>query len=164
VALALAGAIFAASPAFAGNGGELHRNGRSILPPPEAPGVVASTDQTEVCGIVGGLSYSKRHRATTQEMKAEVRRRDHAAVCGEIDHRLMLALGGADAIENLWCQPGPPEPWNFHLKDALELLVWENVCKHHTMTLAEGQAVFMAPDWRVGYCALIGGPPCPPSK
>ncbi len=135
----------------------------AVLPDPGlTPGVIASTDQVEVCGIVNGLSYSKRHRVTTSEMKAEVRQRYGARQCGEIDHRLMLALGGADDIDNLWCQPGPDETvWHYKLKDKLELFVWEAVCKHHTMSLAEGQAMFMAPDWRVPYCQFIGGSPCP---
>jgi hypothetical protein len=129
-----------------------------ILPPPEAPGVVASADQDEVCGYAGGLTYSKRHRQTTPEMKAEAHRGQRT--CGEIDHRLPLALGGADDVHNLWCEPGPPEPWNFHVKDRLEVYVWHAVCKTHSMTLADGQAVFLRPDWRDAYCTLVGGPPC----
>ncbi len=136
---------------------------QSVLPDPSlTPGVIASTDQAEVCGIVGGLSYSKRHRATSYEVKAEVRQRYHAQSCGEIDHRGPLALGFADVVENLWCQPGPPEPWNYKLKDELEVYVWLAVCKRDTMTLAQGQAIFLEPDWRVPFCALIGGAPCPP--
>ncbi len=122
-----------------------------LLPDPQlTPGVIASTDQAEVCGFIGGLSYSKRHRVTTPEMKENIHQRYGASWCGEIDHRLPLALGGADVVENLWCQPGPPEPWNFTLKDRLESYVWEAVCKRHTMTLEQGQAIFLAPDWRVG--------------
>ena len=131
-----------------------------VLPPAEAPGVVASTDQAEVCGYADGQTYSQRHRQTTAEMKHEAARDQRH--CGEIDHRLPLSLGGADDVHNLWCQPGPPETWNFHLKDKVEVYVWQAVCKHHTMTLADGQAVFLSPDWRVAYCEFIGGPPCPP--
>jgi hypothetical protein len=133
----------------------------SVLPDPVlTPGVVASTDQAEVCGIIGGLSYSKRHRVTPPEMKAAVRQRYGMAHCGEIDHRGPLALGFADVVENLWCQPGPPEVWNYKLKDKLETFVWEAVCKHHTMTLAEGQEIFLATDWRGPYCHYFPGPPC----
>ncbi len=138
------------------------QDARVIPDPLLTPGAIASTDQAEVCGFAGGLSYSKRHRVTPPEMKAEVRRRYGIARCGEIDHRGPLALGFADVVENLWCQPGPPEPWNFRLKDKLETYVWEAVCKHHTILLAEGQAIFMEPDWRDPYCKLIGGAPCPP--
>jgi hypothetical protein len=146
----IAALLLVAAPAFA----------QQVVPPAGAPGVVASTDVAEVCGVVGGVSYSRRHRATTAEMKAAVRKRDGMARCGEIDHRLMLALGGADAAENLWCQPGPPEVWNFKLKDKLEDLVWAKVCKEHSMTLANGQAIFLAPDWREAYCRYFPGAPC----
>lgn len=132
-----------------------------VLPPPEAPGVIASTDVAEVCGRnAQGLTYSQAHRQTTPAMKAAAHR--GIASCGEIDHRLPLALGGADDVRNLWCQPGPPEPWNFHVKDRLEVYVWDAVCHKRTMTLAEGQAVFLRADWRVEFCRLIGGAPCPP--
>ncbi len=132
------------------------------LPDPKlTPGVVASTDEAEVCGFVGGLSYSKRHRATTAEMKAEVRRRYGRTHCGEIDHRVPLALGGADVVENLWCQPGPDEAvWNFILKDALEFHVWASVCHDHTMSLAQGQTLFLEPDLTEQYCGLIAGEVC----
>ncbi len=33
------------------------------------PGVVASIDPTDVCGIIDGLTYSKRHRHTPLELK-----------------------------------------------------------------------------------------------
>lgn len=127
------------------------------LPPPEAPGVVASTDVNEVCGRVGGQTYSQRHRQTTPEMKREAHR--GIVHCGEIDHRLPLSLGGADDVQNLWCEP-EDGAWNFRVKDRLEVFVWDAVCHRHTMTLAEGQAVFLAPDWRVEYCRLLPGEPC----
>ena len=137
---------------------------QSVLPDQSlTPGVVASTDLDEVCGVAGGRTYSQRHRKTSYQMKVEVRQRYGAKSCGEVDHRVELSLGGADVVENLWCQAGPPEPWNYKLKDRLESLVWRRVCREHTMSLVAGQAVFLAPDWRVGYCALVGGEPCPPS-
>ncbi len=133
---------------------------RVVPDPALTPGVIASTDEAVVCAT-GAASYSKQHRQTSAAMKSEVRQRYGMERCGEIDHRLPLAIGGADAVENLWCQPGGPEPWGYKLKDHLEVYVWEAVCKHHTMTLAQGQAIFMEPDWREPYCALIGGEPCP---
>lgn len=128
---------------------------QSVLPPVSAPGVIASTDQVEVCGIVNGLTYSKRHRQTSQELKAAVRKRDNAVSCGEIDHRVPLALGGADVLDNLWCQSGP----EFKLKDALETNVWKQVCHAHSMALTEAQAVFLAPDWQVEKCKVMGCSP-----
>ncbi len=136
---------------------------RELPDPTLTPGAVASVDQAEVCGVVDGLSYSERHRATTKAMKTWVRRQYGAAHCGEIDHPVPLALGGADIVLNLWCQPGPEETaWHYKLKDDLETFVWSAVCVKHTMSLAEGQAIFLKPDWRIEYCRLIGGAICPP--
>jgi len=127
------------------------------------PGVVASTDESEVCGRVNGLTYSQRHRKTTAAMKAEVFRRygidpetarQHS---WEIDHRVELAIGGADDVRNLWPESGETHP-NFHDKDRLEAEVWRRVCVHHTMTLAEGQAIFLG-DWIEGYTRIFGAAP-----
>ena len=119
------------------------------------PGIVASTDENEVCGIVGGLSYSERHRHTTAEMKAEVRKEYGQQHCGEIDHRLELSLGGADDVRNLWCQPGTGT-WSFADKDRLELYAWKAVCQHHSVTLRQAQSWFLAPaDWRTAYCGAF---------
>ncbi len=104
--------------------------------------MLASTDVHEVCGIVGGLSYSKRHRATTDEMKREVRRSYgvNGFWRGEIDHRVPLCLGGADDIRNLWPQS------DFKSKDGLEATTCRAVCAGK-MGIAEGQAIFLG-DWR----------------
>ena len=41
-----------------------------------------------------------------------------------MDHRLSLALGGADIPENRWPQP-LAGPWNAHDKDRLEIELWQ---------------------------------------
>ena len=130
-----------------------------------SPGVVASTDQTDVCGYVGGLSYSKRHRQTPTGLKALIRKRygqtdNHGDA--EIDHRVPLALGGEDSVYNLFWEPGDGQgyTWTYHLKDRLEVLLWHRVCREHSMPLADAQAVFLAPDWRLYYCQYVGGAPC----
>lgn len=123
------------------------------------PGVIASTDENEVCAT-GGATYSQTHRITPPSMKLQVRRRYSVNSCGEIDHLLPLSLGGADVTENLWCQPGPPEPWDFRAKDRLETRIWSMVCREHTMSLADAQAIFLGQDWRVAFCKYVGGRPC----
>ncbi len=128
------------------------------------PGVVASTDQREVCGTADGLTYSKRHRATPYHLKEEIRERDGCDPHNsEVDHRLPLALGGDDVEGNLSCQPGPAPSvkWNFHDKDRLEVYAWESVCKHHTMTLGAAQAMFLAPsNWIKRYCEVFQDARC----
>jgi hypothetical protein len=124
------------------------------------PGVVASTDADDVCGIVDGLTYSKRHRHTSPELKREVYAAyhvDHAGREFEMDHRVPLCLGGADVRENLWPQAGWQHP-SYHDKDVLEETVCRMVCRDHTMTLEEGQAVFLG-DWQGGYLRILGHSP-----
>ncbi|MGE5151194.1 MAG: hypothetical protein ACM3II_13820 [Rhodospirillaceae bacterium] len=130
------------------------------------PGVVASTDAAEVCGIVGGLSYSKRHRQTSAELKRQVMRAygqaPGRAGDGEVDHRLELALGGADVSGNLWWQPGDGHgaTWTYHDKDRLEVYAWRRVCKYRDVPLAAAQAWFLPPaDWRQSYCRVFTADP-----
>src|SRR5579862_3820187 len=68
------------------------------------PGAVASTDPNDVCGIIDGLTYSKRHRHTPVELKQEVYAAYGIIADGrpfEVDHRVPLCIGGADVRENL---------------------------------------------------------------
>ena len=124
------------------------------LPDPAlTPGLVASTDEAEVCSRVpDGLTYSQAHRQTTEAMKDAVRRAYGIVgqFTGEIDHLEPLCAGGADDVRNLWPQPAEGT-WNFHVKDRLEAWACAAVCRHHAMPLAEAQALFV-PDWRAGYC------------
>lgn len=115
---------------------------------------IASTDEQEVCGFQNGLSYSKRHRSDNYSLRHEIRQRD---ACdprdSEVDHYLPLSLGGADTHENLWCQPGTGT-WTYHDKDRLEVYYWEQVCKHHAISLRDAQAVFSGP-WEPEYCKVF---------
>ncbi len=143
--------------------------GQTVPDPTLTPGLVATTDEAVVCAR-GTASYSYQHRQTGVALKAQVRRNYHATRCGEIDHLLPLSLGGADTVDNLWCQPGLPEVWNYKLKDKLEDRIWATVCHPKVgskMTLAEAQSLFLGtekghpPDWRLTYCEYFPGPPCP---
>ena len=121
------------------------------------PGVVASQDVNTVCAQSSG-TYSHEHRHTSQSLKNEVFHRYGIAKKGrdfEIDHRCPLALGCADVVENLWPQAGWQHP-SYHDKDRLETYVWRAVCKDKTMTLQEGQDMFLAPtDWRDSYRKVL---------
>jgi hypothetical protein len=136
---------------------------REVPDPILTPGLIETSDQSEVCGVVDGLTYSKRHRATTSGMKAEVFRRYGMSVPHanrgewEIDHLVPLCAGGQDALENLWPQYREGQ-WGFPVKDKLEAEACREVCHGH-VPLATAQAWFMG-DWRVAYCAVVKGPPC----
>lgn len=124
------------------------------------PGAVASTDPNDVCGVVNGLTYSKRHRHTSLELKHEVYAAYHLDPAGkefEIDHRVPLCLGGADTRENLWPQEGWQHP-GYHDKDRLETGVCRAVCDEGSMTLGQGQAIFLG-DWIAGYQQFFGEAP-----
>lgn len=153
--------------AIAWTGAALAQPPSEIPDPALTPGVVASTDAAEVCGKREGLTYSQRHRATTQHMKEEVFRRYGIdpqigrAQEWEIDHRGPLCSGFADVLENLWAQPGNGlgARFTFHDKDKLEAHACRAVCSG-AVPLAVAQSWFLAPDWRVPFCQIIGGPPC----
>ncbi|HZT90229.1 MAG TPA: HNH endonuclease signature motif containing protein [Stellaceae bacterium] len=130
------------------------------------PGVVASTDADAICGHAGGGSYSRAHRFTTPEMKAQVFAEYGMAVPvgperrrWEIDHRVPLALGGADDLRNLWPQYRGGL-WGYPAKDRFEAYAAREVCDGR-VPLATAQGWFLAPDWRVGYCAVFRDENCP---
>lgn len=136
-----------------------------VIPDPSiTPGVVATTEKSEVCGVVNRMTYSQRHRLSqTPETKRLV-----FASYGipwadagkyEDDHDVPLCLGGADTLENRWPQPRYGT-WTAGMKDHLETLACSRVC-HDMMPLAEAQAWFTGPDWREAYCREIKGHPCP---
>lgn len=115
------------------------------------PGVIASTSEEEVCGIVDGLSYSKRHRETSTDTKRGVARSYglpfHNGSLAEADHRVPLSLGGADVPQNLWEQAWEGQ-CGAHAKDRLEVTLWHAVCKEHAMPLSAAQQVFLGPYWK----------------
>jgi len=124
------------------------------------PGVVGSAEFADVCGLVDGQTYSQRHRETTQKMKNEAYAAYSVNKAGrefEIDHRVPLCVGGADDPRNLWPELGWQHP-SFHDKDRLEARVCRAVCRTRTMTLAEGQAIFLG-DWIAGFESVYGEPP-----
>ncbi len=106
------------------------------IPEPRAGSpMIASTDEAEVCATDGkpGSAYSRAHRV--------VRRK---GIPGrQWDHRVPLALAGADNDANVWSQPIEEAL----VKDDLERWAAQAVCKYHTLTLAEGQAIFLG-NWR----------------
>lgn len=133
-----------------------------------SPGVVASTDEADVCGTVNGLSYSKRHRQTPAGLKRSIFKRygidpDVARTQDwEVDHVVSLALGGGDVAYNLFPEPGNNlgACFTYHTKDRLEVFLWNSVCRHHTMTLSDAQAELLG-DWRVSYKKHFGYTQCP---
>lgn len=144
-------ALFAAAAALSQDRLPLVPNSRLT------PGVAGHDDQATVCAT--GYARSRRH--TSGKVKTAVYRAYGltAHTCGhcEIDHRIPLELGGADVQKNLWPESYDTEPWNAHAKDRLENYIRRQVCTEHTMTLEQGQEVFMG-DWIEACKKFLGQP------
>jgi hypothetical protein len=78
----------------------------------------------------------------------------------EIDHMVPLAIGGADDVKNLWCQP-EANPWDgedygYHTKDRLEAFLARKV-KAATITPRDAQSCILV-DWVDCYQRYFGAP------
>lgn len=137
--------------------------------PAKTPCLVTADDEATICGRVDGLTYEKRARRGLDASVKHAITRAYGQTPGadgdhELDHCVPAALGGRSDASNVWWQPGRGHDtvWTYHVKDRLDTWAWRQVCVEHKTPLAEAQAWFQEPDWRVTYCRLIGGPPCPP--
>jgi hypothetical protein len=72
----------------------------------------------------------------------------------KIDHLIPLALGGSNAITNLWPLSRNGEPWNAYVKDVFERKLRVMICQGN-LPLAEVQAA-LAKDWIAAYWRWIG--------
>jgi hypothetical protein len=133
------------------------------------PGLVATESLAELTATYThncpsqkiSCSYSQSHRNTTAAEKTRVL--DAYPDCPtahEIDHVVPLAIGGADDVKNLWCQP-ETNPWNgenfgYHTKDRLEAFLARKV-KAATITPADAQSCILV-DWVDCYQRYFGAP------
>ncbi len=117
--------------------------------PMMTPGAVLPVTKEDIC--VPG--YSKKVR----NVPVSVKRKVYAAYgitsykSGEyeIDHLISLQLGGSNSVKNLWPQSYLTQPWNAHVKDALENRLHSEVCKGN-IDLATAQHE-IATDWIAAY-------------
>jgi hypothetical protein len=121
------------------------------------PGVIATLDTDKVCRP----GYSDTVRKTTAAQKAQAFKlyglTNKPGPDFEVDHRIPLSIGGADAAKNRWPQSYLTSPWNAHIKDRLEFYVHQRVCVKKTMTLLEGQRLFQG-NWIAAYREYLGKP------
>jgi hypothetical protein len=67
----------------------------------------------------------------------------------EVDHLISLQLGGSNSIQNLWPQSYLTQPWNAHVKDALENRLHSEICSGKLdMKTAQRE---IATDWIAAY-------------
>jgi hypothetical protein len=105
-------------------------NASSQLPDPNlTPGVVdPETSIKKICTP----HYTAMIRNVPESLKKKVfdeYKIDSTSDKFEIDHLISLELGGTNDIKNLWPQSYTKQPYNAHIKDALEDRLHALVCK-----------------------------------
>ena len=147
LALTLLGStVNAPQAAFAG---PFQQNAPLRPDPVMTPGGVLPVTKEDIC--VPG--YSKKVRDVPVGVKRKVYAAygitQHRTGEYEIDHLISLQLGGSNSVKNLWPQSYLTQPWNAHVKDALENRLHSEVCKGH-LDLATAQRE-IATDWIAAY-------------
>ena len=121
------------------------------------PDITQETISTTVCAsgytksIRPPSSYTSRLKARQmRELGLPGTLRDYHE-----DHLVPLCVGGHPSDErNLWPEPVDGK-WNATVKDQLESSVCRQVCRRD-ITLQQGQAIFLAPDWTREYVRYFG--------
>src|SRR5205085_2010292 len=108
---------------------QVDRSGVPILPDPKlTPGAALPVTTDDIC--VPG--YTQAVRDVPSSVKRQVYEEygitTHEPGEYEVDHLISLELGGSNSIRNLWPQSYRTQPWNAHVKDALENELHERVC------------------------------------
>lgn len=92
------------------------------------PGATLPVTRDDIC--VPG--YTKKVRNVPADVKRQVYAEygiaSHKPGEYEVDHLISLELGGSNSIKNLWPQSYLTQPWNAHVKDALENELHDEVC------------------------------------
>ncbi len=132
--------------------------GATYMPDHErTPGAVYSyvtQDNIKETACVAGWTHRVRP-SSSYTIRLKVQQMREFGLAGDIDdydedHLVPLCVGGHPrAWRNLWPQPVKGR-WTSAIKDQLEASVCRAVCRGE-MTLQEGQAIFLAPDWTKEY-------------
>ena len=113
------------------------------------PGATLPVTRADIC--VPG--YTQKVRNVPSDVKKQVYAEygitTHKAGDYEVDHLISLELGGSNSIKNLWPQSYKTQPWNAHVKDALENELHAEVCDGR-LDLATAQHD-IATDWIAAY-------------
>ena len=116
------------------------------------PHVTQDNAALTVC-VAGWTRTIRPTSSYTSRLKAQQMRTLHlpgGARDYEEDHLVPLCVGGHPTDHrNLWPQPRRGQ-WSAKIKDQLEASVCRAVCRG-AMTLEEGRAIFLHPDWTREY-------------
>lgn len=129
--------------------------GQPIAPDPQrTPGATLPVTRDDIC--VPGYTQKVRHvpEALKRQVYAEYGIASHKAGDFEVDHLISLELGGSNSPKNLWPQSYKTQPWNAHVKDALENRLHDDVCTNQ-IDLPTAQRE-IATDWIGAYKRLFG--------
>lgn len=113
------------------------------------PGATLPVTRADIC--VPG--YTQKVRNVPLDVKKQVYAEygipSHRPGDYEVDHLISLELGGSNSVKNLWPQSYRTQPWNAHVKDALENEMHAEVCSGR-LDLATAQHD-IATDWIAAY-------------
>jgi hypothetical protein len=105
------------------------QQGPPIQPDPQlTPGATLAVTTDDIC--VPGYTQVVRDvpAAVKRQVYAEYGITHHEPGEYEVDHLISLELGGSNSLKNLWPQSYETQPWNAHVKDALEDELHRLVC------------------------------------
>ena len=113
------------------------------------PGATLPVTRDDIC--VPGYTQKVRNVPLNikKQVYAEYGIASHKPGDYEVDHLISLELGGSNSIKNLWPQSYKTQPWNAHVKDALENEMHAEVCSGK-LDLATAQHD-IATDWIAAY-------------
>jgi len=122
--------------------------------PQLTPGATLPVTREDIC--VPGYTQKVRHvpEALKRQVYAEYGIASHKAGDFEVDHLISLELGGSNSPKNLWPQSYKTQPWNAHVKDALENRLHDDVCTNQ-IDLPTAQRE-IATDWIGAYKRRFG--------
>ncbi len=113
------------------------------------PGATLPVTRADIC--VPG--YTQKVRNVPLDVKKQVYAEygitSHKPGDYEVDHLISLELGGSNSIKNLWPESYKTQPWNAHVKDALENELHAEVCDGR-LDLATAQHD-ISTDWIAAY-------------
>ena len=113
------------------------------------PGAVALVSKAELCSANYASGASTIPVAMQKQVFEEYGMPNARAANYEVDYLITPELGGATDVRNLWPQPYHDAVWNAHVKDQLEDLLHNMVCKDRVDLMTAQREI--ATDWIGAY-------------